>query len=455
MKQFLIIASLSTLLFFSCTKNNSERAVETFKENNYDTFNKPKLDSLFDILYQNDKFMGNISLSHKGTVIYSKSIGFDDIETQKASTPETKYRIGSIAKMFTATLVFIAIEENKIDLNQTIETYFPAIENTENITVGNLLNHRSGIRSFTKDEAFWAYRTEHKSSEEMVEIISAYKSNFQPNSKSEYSNSNYLLLSVMLEKLYNSRYDNLIAEKITSPLKLNNTYHGGKISIADNESNSYNYTTEWVKQIETDLSVTMGAGSLVSSAKDLNKFIEALFNETIISKESLDMMTSIEDNFGRGIMEFSFKDHTGYGHGGNIDGFNAKSIYFPKEELAIALTSNAIDYNINSVVMDVLKCYFDEPFELPNFEQIEIKASELEKYVGYYVGDGGGSFTISQKNNTLYAQLDDFPKEPLVYKGNDVFTNEEIGANFIFNLQKNQLGLEQNGVADIYLFTKQ
>jgi hypothetical protein len=73
----------------------------------------------------------------------------------------------------------------------------------------------------------------------------------------------------------------------------------------------------------------------------------------------------------------------------------------------------------------------------------------------YAAGNGAGKFTITQEDNVLYTQLNDNPKEPLVYKGKHKFTNEEIGANFIFDLEKNQLGLEQSGVADVYLFTKQ
>lgn len=448
-----IFLILTVALLFSCgNKNDSTSTDQAFNTKAYNE----KLDDLFDVLYQNNKFMGNVSLSHEGTVIYSKAIGFDDIESQKASAVETKYRIGSITKMITATLVFKAFEESKLDIDQTIEKYFPAIENANKITVGNLLNHRSGIPSFTKDGAFFDYRTENKSQEEMLEIISNYKSNFEPDSKNEYSNSNYFLLSQILEKIYNTSYKALLQEKITEPLALKNTYPGEKIAIDNNESYSYSFSDTWTEFPETDLSIAIGSGDIVSNPNDLNKFIEALFNEKIISKESLDVMTTIKDNYGMGILPFPHKDKAGFGHGGHIDGFHAISIYFPQEKLAVAITSNAIDYNLNNLVKDVLKCYFNEPFELPNFEHVEITASELEKYVGVYkAGKESGGFTITQENNTLFAQLNEFPKEPLVYKGNHIFTNEEIGANFIFNLEKNQLGLEQSGVADIYMFTKQ
>ena len=450
-KQTLLIVAFIVLIF-SCSQNKKSDQSINQKSNTYQT----KLDSLFDLLYQNNKFMGSISLSHEGTVVYSKTIGFDDIENKKISTIETKYRIGSVSKMFTATLVFKAIEENKLNINQPIDNYFPAIENANKITVANLLNHRSGIHSFTKDKTFFDYRTEYKSSQEMVDIITSYKSDFEPGSQGAYSNSNYLLLSVMLEELYDTSFKDLIVEKIFNPLNLKYTYHGSKINLENNESNSYQYTTEWTKQVDTDLSIAMGGGSIISTPNDLNKFIEALLNEKIISKESLDKMKTIKDNFGMGIFKFTHSNRTGFGHGGNIEGFRAISIYYPKENLALAIASNAIDYDMDGLVTNVLKCYFNEPFELPNFEKIEIAASDLEKYVGIYAGvELSGKFNVTIENNTLYTQLNVLPKEPLVYKGNHTFTNEEIGADFIFNLQENKLRLKQGGVADIYTFIKQ
>ncbi len=452
MKKTIILLTIVTLIFSCGNTSNSEHVEKSLNTKTY----KNKLDDLFDVLHKNNKFMGNVTLSHDGTIIYSKALGYDDVENQKVSTIKTKYRIGSITKMFTATLVLKAIEENKLNINQTIDNYFLAIENANKITVGHLLNHRSGIPSFTKDKTFFDYRTEHKSQEEMLEIVTNYKSNFEPGSKNEYSNSNYFLLSQILETIYNTSYENLLLEKITKPLALKNTYLSNEVTIKNNESYSYTFSDKWVEFPETNLSIAIGSGDIVSNPSDLNIFIEALFNEKIISKESLDVMTTIEDNYGMGILPFPHKDKTGFGHGGHIDGFHAISIYLPQEKLAVAIASNAIDYNMDNLLTDILKCYFNEPFELPNFEHVEITGDELEKYVGVYTArEGAGKFTITKEHNTLYTQLNELPKEPLVYKGNHKFTNEEIGANFLFDPGKNQLGLEQNGVADIYIFIKQ
>ena len=113
--------------------------------------NTAKLDSLFNILEAKDKFMGSIAIAENGVPLYTRAIGKDDIESGRKSTVASKYRIGSISKMFTATLVFKAIEEGKIDIGQTIYSFFPDVENAKVITIGNLLNHRSGIHNFSSD----------------------------------------------------------------------------------------------------------------------------------------------------------------------------------------------------------------------------------------------------------------------------------------------------------------
>lgn len=440
------------VLLLSCSnKKETAASKEALHSKSYDQ----KIDDLLDVMHNHNKFMGSVSLSKEGNIIYTRSIGFENFDTQKPSTKASKYRVGSITKMFTSALIFIAIEENKLSLHQSIDSYFPSITNSDKITIAHLLNHRSGIPSFTKDKLFFEYRTEYKSRKEMLKMITGYKSNFEPNSKNEYSNSNYFLLSLVLEKIYDLTYESLLTEKIIKPLKLKNTYSGGKINKNSNEAYSYSFKDEWIKFPETDLSIALGSGSVISNPNDLNLFIEGLFNEKLISKETLKAMTTIKDNMGLGIFPYSHKENKGFGHGGHIDAFHSISIYFPQEKLAVAISSNAIDYNINNLLTDVLKCYFNEPFELPNFEEVEISANQLEQYVGVYSGKGPGKFKITKKDNTLYSQLNDGPNDPLVYKGNHVFTNPEVGASFIFNPEKNQLGLEQSGVADIYIFYKE
>lgn len=456
MKNKLLRIIAITLCLQSCTAQKTLTQTKSIKENTTTniekhTLNTLKLDSLFNVLEENDKFMGSITLSQNGKTIYTKAIGFDDIETHKKSTINTKYRIGSISKMFTSSLVFKAIEENKLNLTKTIESYFPLVENANKITIGNLLNHRSGIHNFTNDEKYLTYNTEPKTEKEMVEIISDFKSDFKPNTKSEYSNSNYVLLSIILEKTYNSNFKDLIREKISEPLNLKNTYLGNTININNRESNSYNYTTNWTKETETNMSIPLGAGAIVSTSTDLTKFIEALFDEKIITKQSLEKMITITDGYGMGIFQNQFNDKKSFGHTGGIDAFSSVLSYFPEDRLSIALCSNGTSYKNNNIIIGALSSYFNKAFTIPTFEKIEISEVDLKKYVGIYSSkEAPIKFTITQEKDILFAQGEGQPKVALTYKGNHKFSFEQVGAKFEFSPELKTFTLKQRGAEFIF-----
>ncbi len=452
MKYLLSLIFTFILCLQSCIAQKTlSQTKNTINARQIHVLNVLKLDSLLNVLEKNNKFMGSISLSQNGKIIYTKSVGFDDIKTVKKSTVNTKYRIGSISKMFTASLVFKAIEENKISLTTTIESYFSLLVNANKITIANLLNHRSGIHNFTNDKKYLTYNTEFKTEKEMLAIISGFKSDFEPNTKSEYSNSNYVLLSIILQKIYNSNFKDLIREKISESLNLKNTYLGSTININNSECYSYNYTTNWVKETETDLSIPLGAGAIISTPTDLTIFIEALFSGKIISKQSLGKMTTITDGYGMGVFQYPFYDKKCYGHTGGIDAFSSVLFYFPEDDLSISLCSNGTNYNNNNIIIGALSCYFDKVFTIPTFEKISISKADLEKYIGVYSSKKAPiKFTITQENDILFAQGEGQPKVALVYKGNNKFSFEQVGAEFEFLPELKTFTLKQGGAEFIF-----
>lgn len=410
------------------------------------TLNTVKLDSLFQILETKDKFMGSIAISENGKLLYTKSIGKDDIATNKQSTILTKYRIGSISKMFTSCMIFKAVEEGKLNLNQTIEKYFPKIVNANKITIGNLLNHRSGIHNFTNDENYMNYYTEPKSETQMIEIITNGKSDFEPNSKADYSNSNYVLLSYILEKTYKKTYKELVTAKIIKPLGLKNTYFGGKTNIQNNESYSYSFEDKWKKENETDMSIPMGAGAIISNPTDLVVFIENLFGIKIISSNSLEQMKTISDNYGMGIFQMPFYEKKSFGHTGGIDGFGSMLSYFPEDKLAVALTSNGRIYENNNVMIGVLSTYFNKSFQIPTFNKIELKTEDLDKYLGEYSKeDFPLKINITKVDNRLFAQATGQSAFPLEAIEKDIFEFSAANITIEFNTKENQLTIIQGG----------
>ncbi|MFH7015174.1 serine hydrolase domain-containing protein [Flavobacterium sp. FlaQc-47] len=418
-------------------------------------FNPQRLDSLFLLLEKNNKFMGSIAISENGKTIYTKSIGFDDISTSKKSSVNTKYRIGSISKTFTASLIFKAVEEKKINLNETIDKYFPTLKNAKTITISNLLNHRSGVYDFTSDTDYLKWNTEYQSRAKMIERIAAGAVTFEPDTKGQYSNSNYILLSYILEDIYKKPYGDILNQQIVKPLKLKNTYLGGKINLQNNESFSYSLTGKWENEKETDMSIPLGAGAIVSNPTDLNSFIESLFAGKIISIEHLNQMKTIKDKYGMGIFEYTSFERKAYGHNGGIDGFRSVLNYFPTEKLAIAITSNgAMGYDNNNILQCALSSYFNKPFALPAFSNFTVAPETLDSYLGTYASlQIPIKITISKKDNVMIAQATGQPSFPLEATAVNIFKFDAAGVVLQFYNDKKEMILKQGGKD--YLFTKE
>lgn len=415
---------------------------------------KNKLDQYFQALETNNKFMGSVAIAQNGKIVYAKSSGFSDVESKAKADENTKYRIGSISKTFTSALVFKAVEEGKLKLETTLDKYYPDIKNSKKIRISDLLNHRSGIHNFTDDEEYLNWNTVVKSEKEMLEIIVKGGSDFEPDSKGEYSNSNYVLLSYILQKAYKKPYEELLNAKIIKPLGLKNTYIGGKINPAKNESNSYTYSGEWTKESETDMSIPMGAGAIVSTPGDLTKFADALFGGKIISAKSLEQMETLKDNYGMGLFQMPFYDKKSFGHTGGIDGFSSMFGYFPEDKVAFALTSNGSNYQNNAIAIALLSAVFDKPYEIPVFSTYSLTPEELDAYTGVYSSTQIPlKITVAKSGTMLTAQATGQSAFTLDATEKDKFKFEPAGIVLEFTPAEKTMILKQGG--GVFTFTKE
>jgi len=413
-----------------------------------------KLDTYFKALETNNKFMGSVAVSKGGAIIYSKAVGFADVETGMKANENTKYRIGSISKTFTSVLVFKAVEEKKLALNQTIDKYFPTIKNADKITVKHLLSHRSGIHNFTDDDGYLTWNTQPKTEKEMIQIITKGGSDFEPDAKAAYSNSNFVLLTYILQKCFNKPFNKLLAQHITQPAGLTNTYLGGKINTNKNESKSYRFTEGWKTESETDISIPLGAGGVVSTPGDLVKFSEALFNGKLLKPESVEMMKTIKDHYGSGLFQIPFYNNIGYGHTGGIDGFSSVFSHFADGNISYALTSNGTDVNNNDISIAVLSAVFGKPYNIPNFSTIELTSKDLDKYLGVYSSQQVPmKITLSKNDKTLSAQATGQSPFPLEATAADKFKFDQAGIELEFNPTEKTMVLKQGGGK--FTFTKE
>lgn len=414
---------------------------------------KEKLDSLFDILEANNMSMNSVSIFENGSEVYARSIGFENVEKDIQASGETKYRIGSISKTFTATMIVKLADAGALSLGDKLSDFYPQIENAEDISIEDLLRHQSGIFNFTNADDFSTYMYTEQSKEQLLERIAKYGSVFKPREKSEYSNSNYVLLTFILEDVSGVRYSELLKEEICEPCALLNTYLGSDVSEVNHEAYSYFYGGEWTRIPSSDMSIPLGAGAIISTPKELNQFYTCLFKGYVLERSSVTRMATDVNGYGMGMFPHTYGKHEGYGHTGGIDGFQSHVVYFPEDHTSFAITVNGPGYE--DIMEAMVKIYHGEEFELPTIaESVEVDPALLEAYAGAYKSDNFPlAISVSLKEGELVAQATGQGAFPLRAESNTRFVFNAAGIVMTFNKEENSFTLEQGG--GTYLFVKQ
>ena len=344
-----------------------------------ETPDRAKLDALFDNLAKNNLAQGSMAISLDGKLIYQRSFG-------PRQTPQTEYRIGSISKVFTAILVYQLIDEHRLALNDTLVAYFPQLPNADKITIAELLGHRSGLANFTSGTGFDDWKDKAKSHEELLAFIRDRRPDFEPDAKADYNNSNYLLLSYIVERLTGRDYKTVLAERILRKVHLNHTYYGEKLGFQPGEAVSYKYANnEWKQDRAACLDNFSGAGAILSTPQDMLTLIEALFAGKLISPESMATMTTIRDGYGRGMFPYGEANHRGYGHNGKTEGFGASLQYYPDAHLAIAYCTNGEVYPKAQILDRIFAICFGIPCDIPTFTPQIADAGSIAKFTGNYL----------------------------------------------------------------------
>lgn len=400
-----------------------------------------RLSQYLETLAQNNRYMGSVALAKDGKIIYQKAVGLADVSTQKPNTPQTLFRIGSISKTFTAAMMLKAAEEGKLKLADPLKKYFPTLKVAADATIEQTLRHRSGIHNFTEDTSYLSWNTRPQTEAQLLARIEKEGRDFPADSTFAYSNSGYVLLSFILEKVYKKPYAQVLEEKITRPLGLKNT---GVYATGYNQNASYRWEGKWIPESTTDLSVPMGAGNILSTPADLVLFFDGLFSEKLLSAASLTQMKTLKDHYGLGLISFPFNTETGYGHTGGIDGYHSMAGYFPESKIAFATVSNGLNFIQNDLAIALLQTAHGARIEIPEFKA---KAANLPTgYPGVY-GTGALPFkiTVSQNGDALTMQATGQGAFPLEMTAKDQYQFTPAGIQVQFLPAENAFIFKQGG----------
>lgn len=372
---FLII-SLSVLGgFTSCEKTEKVTAVSTCDLGT--NVNHPKAD-------QYQKIIDDLLASGVPGVTVSVSSpegdwtgvgGKADLKNNIDLTPCHPLRIGSITKIYTATTVLILQDEGVLNIKDKVNKYVPTsitdhIANANDVTIEQLLNHMAGIPNYTDLSTILGVLNlsiEKKSAEENLKLIYGKKSNYAPGEGGEYSNSHYLLLGLVIKHATGKKAYDVIREKIIIPLGLQNTYTSDYQLNQMSRSYYDIYDDGYMKDVtEIDNNAVGGDdmldGGLIASSYDVMKFLKILLTGNILSEQSLAQMKNCleikadlgEMNFikkyGLGLMQIEVAGQKGFGHYGNVYGFNGTTMYFPDKKVGVSIIINGFSHKIDNVI---------------------------------------------------------------------------------------------------------
>src|SRR6185369_11378886 len=231
-----------------------------------------KLDKLISAYAEYGKFNGSVLVAEKGEIIYKKGFGLANMEWGISNQPATKFRLGSVTKQFTAMLILQLVSENKLKLDVPISTYLPDYpkKNGNIITIHHLLTHTSGIPDFTSFPNFREMMRDPYRPEEIVSLFADSVLEFTPGEKFQYSNSGYILLGYLIEKITGKSYEQVLQNKILTPLKMNNTGYDHNSTVIKNKASGYNKLGNTFQNANyVDMSIPFSAGAIYSTVEDL------------------------------------------------------------------------------------------------------------------------------------------------------------------------------------------
>jgi len=317
----------------------------------YAQSNSEKIDQLVKTYHEYGQFNGTVLVAEKGKVILKKGYGMANMEWDIPNQPDTKFRIGSVTKQFTAALIMQLVEEGKVKLDGKMTEYLPEYrkDTGDKITVHQLLNHTSGIPSYTNQPTFFAeVSRDPYSVDDFVKKFASGDLEFEPGSKFNYNNSGYFLLGAIVEKVTGKTYAEVLKEKILDPVGMNNTGYDVHATILKKRARGYQKTPAgFVNAPYLDMGLPYAAGSMYSTVEDLYKWDRALYGTKILSAKSKALMFKPGlSNYGYG---FDIRDRPigktdktmkVISHGGGINGFNCLFTRLVDQEHLIIVLDN-------------------------------------------------------------------------------------------------------------------
>jgi CubicO group peptidase (beta-lactamase class C family) len=416
------------------------------------------IDNLFQEATEGDSAGAAVLIAKDGEILYQKAFGFANIEERIPVTPETKFRIGSITKQFTAAAILKLQEDGLLSVNDRLSKFIPDFPRGDEVTIHHLLTHTSGIHSFTSHPEFLKTVAEKVDPEDMVETIKQKDFDFDPGEKWLYNNSGYFILGYIVQKVSGESFGDYLKSHFFDPLEMNNTgIHSWDLNL-ENEAVGYSYGNgKYQKAMKWDMSRAGGAGALYSTVGDLYRWNEAIFNGQLLSESSLKAaFTPVKLNdgseanalgakYGYGWMLLEVRGLKEIQHGGGFDGFNAHLTRYPEHNFTVAVLTNCLpprppeEGSVGLVsaagARAIAYIYLWDRMEaMPIYEEDMTVAKDVyDDYVGRYdYGTYGAILEVTREGDQLFAQMGSQPKVEIFPSSENEFFWKVVDAQITF-----------------------
>lgn len=334
----------------------------------------------------------SVAMVKNGKPVLAKGYGFADLENDVPATTETVYRIGSVTKQFTAAAIMRLMEQGKLSLDDTLQNFLPGYNTQGNrVTVRHLLNHTSGIRSYTSMGPRWGRSMRiDLVPDSLVAIFAGEPFDFKPGEQWRYNNSGYFLLGMIIEKLSGKTYGQYLQDEFFTPLGLKATIYCDQSPIIKRRAQGYEVRPpggQFINAAPLSMTQPYAAGSLCSTVTDLVAWTQALSGGKVVSPASYALMTTpgtLNDGrphtYGFGLGVGSLRGHPKVGHNGGINGFVSELHHYVNDSLiTVVLTNTGAP-----TAPQLEKLIARRALGVTDYPSVPIAATELERLAGEY-----------------------------------------------------------------------
>jgi CubicO group peptidase (beta-lactamase class C family) len=387
-----------------------------------------------------------VLVARDGKIVFQDGFGLADIGNKTPITPDTKFRIGSVSKQFTAAAILRLAEQGKLSLDDKLSKHFPDFSHRPDVTIRHLLTHTSGLHSYTDKPEFITRVTKPIEPAKLIEWFRGDSTDFSPGAGFHYNNSAYFLLGELVAKISGKPYGDFLRETFFQPLEMKSSGVYVNSSPPPGAATGYSLTEGKLKPaLDWDMSWAGGAGALYSTVGDLFRWNEALYGGRVLNAESLKAaITPVElpknvdgMKYGYGLMMYEIKRLPAIGHGGGLNGWASDLVRLPAQRTTIVVLANALPgppeltpAAISRTLAE--KLLADDIKKLPApTEDRSIDPKSFTAYVGRY-DYKTAVMTVVVENDALFAQLTGQPKNRIFPKAKDEFFWKGVDAEVTF-----------------------